>query len=169
MIDAVLDFIQKNPTAITGIVAALIAFFYQQRQGYMENQKFRRELFFRYNELYNEINDELEILEKIEYESHITNDFDGENSLYDLWNKFDHTPENKTRVKKVFDYINLCSEEYYWHKKDFIDNDVWRCWKKGMIQWHKTLIILQVIISREKEKGASYYNDDFLSLFPEQK
>lgn len=168
MINDVLDFIQNNPTAITGLMAALIAFFYQRRQGYMENQKFRRELFFRYNEAYNELNDDLESLEKIEYESQITQDFDGEKSLYDIWNKFDHTPENKARVKKIFDYINLCSEEYYWYKKDFVDKDVWKCWHKGMNSWYKNLVILQVVIKREKTKKASYYNDDFLSLFDNQ-
>ena len=165
MIAEGLDFIQKNPTAVTALIAMVITFCYQRRQSYMENQKFRRELFFRYNEAYNELNDELESLEKIEYESQITKDFDGEKSLYELWNKFDHTPENKARVKKVFDYINLCSEEYYWFKKNFVDEDVWKCWHKGMISWHKNLVIMQVIVKREKKQKASYYNDDFLSIF----
>ena len=29
-------------------------------------------------------------------------------------------------------YIDLCSEEYYLHSKDYLSDDVWKIWVKGM-------------------------------------
>lgn len=32
----------------------------------------------------------------------------------------------------LFDYFNLCAEEYLYHKSGFIDSDVWTSWIHGM-------------------------------------
>lgn len=35
-------------------------------------------------------------------------------------------------TKTLFDYFNLCAEEYLFYKSGYIDQDVWRSWLTGM-------------------------------------
>lgn len=61
------------------------------------------------------------------------------------------------------DYINMCSEQYYWYNKGYIDNDVWNCWKKGMNYWYINSKIIKKIV--DNETNENYYNANFLEQF----
>lgn len=88
-------------------------------------------------------------------------------SLEMIWSElFEDEPTKAPEfINSIYDYINLCSEEYYWYKKGLIDEDVWRCWKKGMQDWYRNSFFIEKIVDREIEKGSAYYNSEFLSLF----
>lgn len=68
------------------------------------------ELFQRFNERYDELNDAL---------NEITKD---ESSV-------DESERNKT----LDDYFNLCAEEYYFYVRGYIDPEVWIVWHRGMM------------------------------------
>jgi len=59
--------------------------------------------------------------------------------------------------KTVVDYMNLCSEEYFWYKRGRIDGDIWKAWEVGM----RTRFAQEniAIIARKEldEYSASYY------------
>lgn len=88
--------------------------------------------------------------------------------LWDEW--FEDAPTERPAVlDPVYDYLNLCSEEYYWYKKNFVDEDVWQCWLSGMQKWYASSFFIENIVKDEKKKEASYYNSDFLDLFEQKK
>lgn len=37
----------------------------------------------------------------------------------------------------LFDYFNLCAEEYLYYKTGFIDAEVWTSWRRGMAEFAK--------------------------------
>ncbi len=57
--------------------------------------------------------------------------------------------------KKLFDYFNLCAEEYMYFKAGYIDPEVWLAWRKGMQTFLKSARVESLLI--EELKGGSYY------------
>jgi hypothetical protein len=57
-------------------------------------------------------------------------------------------------------YFNLCSEEYYLFKKNYIEKDVWKFWKEGMHQEMN-----EKFHQSEWEKLNAKYNEDFRKFF----
>lgn len=129
---------------------------------------FKREIFSEYNKKYDELNDRLERLKHLEFQTAIESEMGNGRSLDDYWEElFEDEPSPRPElIGAAFDYINLCSEEYYWYKKGFVDQDIWKCWHNGMICWYQDLFFMQKIVKRERSKKAPYYNNDFLDLFP---
>lgn len=85
-------------------------------------------------------------------------------SLEDIWYDF-HTGEPTEApdfINSIHDYINLCAEEYYWYKKGMVDEDVWCCWHKGMINWYRNSFFIKKVVDNEISKNAAYYSDDFI-------
>ena len=84
------------------------------------------------------------------------------NSAYDkLNNQLDeveagHLTEAEAK-KTVVDYMNLCAEEYFWHKRGRIDGDVWQAWESGMRSRFKHEKIAELARPELKEYSASYY------------
>lgn len=82
--------------------------------------------------------------------------------LNDLLNGLRENPnrELKTEDKKlIYDYFNLCSEEYLWMKKGRIPSDVWEAWKAG-IQSNLEIPQVKVLFNEEakdKKTRKSYY------------
>lgn len=82
--------------------------------------------------------------------------------LNDLLNDLRLNPEKELEIqekKLIFDYFNLCAEEYLWRKKGRIPSDVWDAWKAGI---ESNLEIPQVkdIFEKEakdKKTRMSYY------------
>ena len=146
-------------------VAGVIAFCFERRKTYLEDQTFKRDLFFRYNEKYNLINDDLVELSRIRLEADVPDIIYSNKPKLENWIQFIEDPENKESIKKIFDYLNLCAEEYYWHKKGFVTDDIWNCWKSGMLGWFKKNKLMQAVVRLEKIEKAPYYNTDFLDLF----
>jgi hypothetical protein len=84
------------------------------------------------------------------------------NSRYDLLNGKLNNIVNKTDDELssddkivLFDYFNLCAEEYLFYKAGYIDKEVWHSWLAGMKHFTKNTSILSLWESDLKE--GSYY------------
>lgn len=53
----------------------------------------------------------------------------------------------------IYDYLNLCAEEYYWYKEGMINNKVWKNWSNGMNYFLHNKEIINVI---KTERGEPY-------------
>jgi hypothetical protein len=77
---------------------------------------------------------------KIEYDRLFLDLFEKFNNRYDykINDLINETRLNESKIlnnnekKLLFDYFNLCSEEYLWYKKKRIPADVWVAWKSGI-------------------------------------
>jgi len=63
----------------------------------------------------------------------------------------------------LFDYFNLCAEEYLFYKSGYIDQDVWRAWLAGMKYYFDRKRAIRVLCESEI-KANSYYGFS-LTLF----
>jgi hypothetical protein len=84
------------------------------------------------------------------------------NARYDRLNEqlnaiFENNSEELTiKDKKVlFDYFNLCAEEYLFYKSGYIDKDVWRSWLAGMEYYARKAAVRNLWELETKEN--SYY------------
>ena len=93
--------------SITGAIAALVHFWYSQH-----NQNTDRfiGLFRNFNARYDDLNDKL-------------------NALLSRSGVLLLSGEDK---QLLYDYFNLCAEEYLFFKSGYIDTEVWRSWLQGM-------------------------------------
>lgn len=62
---------------------------------------------------------------------------------------------NVDEKQVLFDYFNLCGEEYLYFKTGFIDSEVWRSWGNGMRFFASVPHIRDLWIS--ELEGDSYY------------
>jgi hypothetical protein len=135
----------------TGIWATL---YFSNANKKREDDKMMKDLFHEFNDRYNILNDSLIIYLEPR---------DGFESIKS--SKTDHN------IKKVaiFDYFNLCAEEYYWRKKNRIDNVVWKSWQTGMNYWynHSSGIVKKLWKEEMKKTDgpASYYIDNGNEFF----
>lgn len=159
--------VRHYQTIVAAIIGGGIAWKYNQSKQRLDKENAKRQLFTQLNDKYDALNDHLETLVHTEFETDRDSQLHGEKNLDLVWDElFESEPTRQSKtITAAFDYINLCSEQYYWYKKGFIDENVWSCWKKGMQDWVKHSFFLKKLIQREKERNASYYNDDFLDLF----
>jgi hypothetical protein len=68
--------------------------------------------------------------------------------------------EYKFYVKNfIFDYLNLCCEEYYWRKQGIINKDVWNNWSLGIRYFLIVRPIFCVLMEEIKDSDIknSYY------------
>jgi hypothetical protein len=116
-------------------VAGCWAITHFQHQHTLESNKFFFELFNRFNQRYDEMNNALQLIA------------DGEGPL---------TSEDRARV---VDYFNLCAEEYMFYRRGYIPEDVYRAWRAGMDYYAKSERFGSVW---EEESGTqSYYGYEF--------
>ncbi len=161
-----MELIKDYQTICAALIAALVAALYYFSKARLDKAVFQRQLFSEYNKKYDELNDRLEKLRHLEFETAVESEQGNSKSLDDYWEELFEEPAAKSELVGVaFDYINLCSEEYYWYKKGYVELDVWKCWHNGMKSWYSDLYFMQKIVERERNKNAPYYNDDFLELF----
>ena len=57
--------------------------------------------------------------------------------------------------KTLFDYFNLCAEEYLFYKAGYIDEEVWQSWLRGMAYFASNSRVLN--LWREEIREQSYY------------
>lgn len=123
---------QKISTiAITSATAASAGFTHFLYLQHNHNTKIFIELFKEFNERYDSLNDEL--------------------------NKILLTSESleSPQIQTLYDYFNLCAEEYLFYKAGFIDENIWQSWNNGMKNFAKDQRICELW---EKElKNNSYY------------
>ena len=116
-------------------IAAGISLSLGLRNSQLEKDKVFKELFISFNNKYdNSFNDLLNKLQK-------------EAKTYELLD---------AEKLKIYDYLNLCSEEYLWFKKGRIDTDVWEAWREGMLK-QMSAPCLKQIIAEERMQDVSYY------------
>ena len=65
----------------------------------------------------------------------------------------------------IQDYLNLCSEEFLWHRKKFIDEEIWLSWKIGLSYYLKVEPIAE-LFKRERDGlyAKSYYEGFFKEI-----
>lgn len=125
-----IEFSLQLVTAITGAVGGFVLFLYTQHH---QNTQLFVSLFDKFNERYGALNEMLNA----------------------IVNRDENNPLRKDEIDVLYDYFNLCAEEYLYFKAGYIDQDVWRAWMRGMRFFAQHP---QVRTCWEKElKGGSYY------------
>lgn len=130
---------------LLGFIGAIVTFYFGINKTQIENDKFFKELFRDFNLRYTKLNEPLYIITSSKKSA-------GELTF----------SERDT----IYDYFNLCAEEYYWYKKNRINETVWRSWKNGMEFWISKPIIKDLWDEEMENTNskASYYmnsNEDF--------
>ena len=118
-----------------GWIGAAWAFcsFWQQQD--LEKTRFFFELFNRFNERYNVLNDDLDRIARQE-------------------GRLDASDR-----QIVVDYFNLCAEEFMFYRRGYIPVDVWAAWSNG-IRYYKGIPRF-VTAWREECSTNSHYGFDF--------
>ena len=116
--------------SIFGII--LTSIFFVQKQKLEESRLFK-ELFEEFNERYDKLNEELNRIINREAKQSLTSD--EKNTLYD--------------------YFNLCGEEYLFYKQGYILPEVWESWVNGMRIFFKDNRVRE--IWEEELRTNSYY------------
>ena len=94
---------------ITIVGGVLSAIYFVQKQK-LEETRLLKDLFTEFNERYSRLNEKL-------------NNICREKSSEQL---------KQQEEDVLFDYYNLCAEEYLFHKKGYIPPEVWKSWTNGM-------------------------------------
>jgi len=122
----------KLPVTLFG--GLLSALYFVQKQKLEETRLFAN-LFQSFNERYDEMNGDLnEIVGKSEGEL---------------------APDEKTLL---YDYFNLCAEEYLFYKRGYVPHEVWKSWQQGMRYYMRDPLIRKVWEADESRQGSSYYD-----------
>lgn len=123
---------------IATLVVGISAFYIGLIQLKSTNDEFRKNLFFEFNRRYDQLNDVLNEIHAMHKK---------ELSEY----RYEHG-------KVINDYLNLCSEQFYWYKKGRIDNSVWEYWFSGM-KFHFQNPVVQKVLENEfnSKNNDSFY------------
>ncbi len=114
---------------VTAAVAGFVHFLYSQH--HQETQLFVN-LFEKFNGRYNSLNEQLNIIA--------------------LGGAKDLTPD---QTSVLFDYFNLCAEEFLFYKSGYIDHDVWQSWIAGMKYFARSSAVRS--LWETEINGGSYY------------
>ena len=114
----------------TGAIAAFVYFLYSQ---HLQETRLFAELFQQFNERYDRLNDKLNGIVSREQQSLMS---------------------AKDR-QILFDYFNLCAEEYLYFKSGYIEREVWESWINGMRYYAKSIDIRR-LWGEELESGSYY-------------
>jgi hypothetical protein len=131
------------------IMGGLISFIYFIQKQQLDEAKLFNELFVSFNDRYNKLNEKLNnIIKKENLNKELVNIEDASQTLYD--------------------YFNLCSEEFLFYQKGFIYPEVWESWIWGMKEYYEDERIQN--IWREELGKGSYYgfsiDDQINALIP---
>ncbi len=105
-------FDQLDWKALAACVAGIVSFAFGLQKQHVEEVRLFRELFREFNLRYDEQNEEL-------------------NRIY-RENQPENTPFTPEQIDTLYNYFNLCGEEYLYFQKGFIYPEVWQSWKNGM-------------------------------------
>ncbi len=98
----------RTPEFIYPAVGAIVSLNYFLLKQHLEEARLFKELFKEFNARYGSMNEE----------------------LYDLMGKSLTLDAEETKF--LYDYFNLCAEEYLYYRKGFIYQEVWFAWLSGM-------------------------------------
>jgi uncharacterized membrane-anchored protein YjiN (DUF445 family) len=125
-----------------GLIGTIATLYFGAVKHRIENDKFFKELFLDFNKRY-------------------------DNKLNDLLNELKNDDSRILKVEernKIIDYFNLCSEEYFWKKKNRIPKEVWNSWKAGIME---NLRIKQVNKIYQEEKKSPNNEKSYYGLIEE--
>ena len=147
-----LNIIKSFGAIILALVASWLAYRHNKLTRELSNDNLQKQLFTEFNARYDRLNDLLQFIIRFSDEEEIqfVNAPDEE--------KFGDFTKSQIRFK-INDYLNLCSEEYYWHSKKRIDNRIWNSWKKGMNDVYNQSSIIQ------KQWQEEIKNDGWKSFY----
>lgn len=118
--------------AVTILGGILWAAYLIQKQKLDETHLFK-ELFAEFNKRYDELNEDL-------------------NQILQCGDNKKLEPQD---INRLNDYFNLCGEEYFFYKQEFIPYEVWRAWCNGMKYFLDDKRIREYWL--QEEKTNSYY------------
>ena len=122
-----------DPTVVASAITGILSFsFFIQKQK-LEELKLFTDLFREFNKRYGRLNDKLSALAKFPDDHELT--------------------EEETNL--LFDYFNLCAEEYFYFKRGLIPIEVWESWINGMKEYY-TRRAIQELWDKELTQ-QSYY------------
>lgn len=155
-----LNIVKSFGAIILAVVASWLAYRHNKLTRELSNDNLQKQLFTEFNGRYDKLNDLLEFVKNFEEDD--VNRFlqSAENEMFGEFSKLD--------IKfKINDYLNLCSEEYYWYSKKRVDERIWSSWKKGMNDIYNSSSIIQDQWQEEiKNEGwKSFYLDKPTRLF----
>jgi len=126
----ILDFDWKLAVTILGGI--LWAAYLVQKQKLDEIHLFK-ELFTKFNARYNDLNGDI-------------------NNILRGGDKQELTPQE---LNKLYDYFNLCGEEYLFYRQGYIPPEVWKAWSNGMRIFLQNTRIREVW--KKEVRTDSYY------------
>jgi hypothetical protein len=115
---------------LVGASAVLVHFLYVR---HLEETKMFRELFIEFNARYDKLNEKLNKLVK-------------RDGLSQLELEDEHL---------LFDYFNLCGEEFFFYRSGYIPSEVWDAWRRGIQGFIKVDCVRELL--RKELDGNSYY------------
>ena len=118
--------------AIT-IVGGGFSFIYFIQKQKLEETRLFKELFTEFNERYDRLNEKLNSI--------VTGNENAELSSEEL--------------NDLYDYFNLCGEEYFFYKQGYIYPEVWVSWVNGMKDFYRNTRI-KTIWEKELESNSYY-------------
>ncbi|MGL2963860.1 hypothetical protein ACSVH2_08600 [Flavobacterium sp. RSB2_4_14] len=145
-------------TAVATIIAGLLVYVlsrgYYKHSKKIEHDKMLKELFGEFNARYDRINIQLDLISRISK---------------DDWNQI----KVKKQIKYtgiIYDFFNLCAEEYFWFKENRVSEKVWKSWSKGMNIIYNRSEVIQNIWKEESEKEGyiSYYLEKKENFFKKE-
>ena len=116
--------------SIVGAFSGTAYFLYSQ---HTENTRLFTELFREFNQRYDKMNAQLNGLLKVDSRQALSEEERG----------------------LLFDYFNLCAEEFLYYEAGYIDECVWIAWRNGMRQFFRNTRIAQ--LWEEERTSESYY------------
>ena len=117
-------------TIALGMIGACATVYVGLLNYWLQRDKVMQDLFTAFNVRYDRLNGDLLAIAKGEFEG------------------------DPDRI--IIDYLNLCSEEYFWYTRGRIDHAIWRAWRNGMENWLQVPAIRHVAL-RESLLRDSYY------------
>jgi hypothetical protein len=125
--------------ALIAFEAGVLSFAFGVQKQHLEETRLFKELFEEFNDRYDRLNEKLNAI-----------CFDPQPL---------EIPIRPDQRDTLFDYFNLCGEEYFYFKEGFIHPEVWRSWKSGMKFFRRKLRIKN--FWDEELKTCSYYGLTF--------
>jgi hypothetical protein len=119
------------------VIGGLSSFFFFIQKQELEEAKFINELLVKFNARYDSMNEKLNAIVK-------------KNTISETMATGD--------IKNLFDYFNLCGEEYLFYRRGYIYPEVWKSWVAGMKFYYNDPRIQN--LWEEELSSESYYGLD---------
>lgn len=122
---------------LLALEGGIISFTFAVQKQQLEEVRLFKELFTELNERYDDQNEDLNC----------------------IFSQPAEKPLSPDETKTLFNYFNLCGEEYLYFKRGFIYTEVWQAWKKGMMFYRQNPRIKK--LWDDDLKSGSYYGLNF--------